>query len=292
MKMKSFLAEAVAISVLLGFARAEMPRVFVSAKGNDRQEGSSTLPKRTFAQAVVAVDPGGEVVVLDSGAYGPVTINKSVSIIAPSGVYAGVRGQVGVQVQAAAANVVLRGLTVEGGGNSSTGISASNSGYLHIEDCVINDFNEGIVFGGRGRLFVKDSALRGNRFSSIHLLTGRASIEHTRLEAGGHGLIAALAGALVTHSTIAGNTGTGVLVLDGSAVTMESCEVTDSQQDGVSVSGVNSASVLRLSNCTVTDNIGVGVAVGQGGILQTRGNNTVAGNSADFTGASAPLPTM
>ena len=35
-------------------------------------------------------DSGGEIVVLSSGGYGPVLINKSVSIIAPEGIYAGI----------------------------------------------------------------------------------------------------------------------------------------------------------------------------------------------------------
>ena len=51
---------------------------------------SLTAPCRGFAAALVQTNPGGEIVVLDSAGYGPVTITKAVSIVVPPGIYAGV----------------------------------------------------------------------------------------------------------------------------------------------------------------------------------------------------------
>jgi hypothetical protein len=59
----------------------------------------------------------GEIVVLDSGGYGRVTIDKSVSIVAPPGIYAGISvfaGQDGVTIFTPGITVVLRGLTING----------------------------------------------------------------------------------------------------------------------------------------------------------------------------------
>ena len=65
-------------------------RTFVASVGSDAGPCSITAPCRGFAAAVTKTSAGGEVIVLDSAGYGAVTITKSVSIIAPPGVYAGI----------------------------------------------------------------------------------------------------------------------------------------------------------------------------------------------------------
>jgi len=45
---------------------------------------------RGFARAITQTNAGGKVIVLDSARYGPVTITKSISLIAPAGIYAGI----------------------------------------------------------------------------------------------------------------------------------------------------------------------------------------------------------
>ncbi len=65
-------------------------RTFVSTAGFDTNDCSLTAPCRGFAKALTVTDVGGEIVVLDSGGYGAVAIGQPVSIIAPSGVYAGI----------------------------------------------------------------------------------------------------------------------------------------------------------------------------------------------------------
>ena len=72
------------------------------------------MPCRDFATALAATNPNGEIIVLDSGGYGAVTIGQSVSIIAPPGVYAGISvfgGGDGVTIAAGPADkVTFRGL--------------------------------------------------------------------------------------------------------------------------------------------------------------------------------------
>src|SRR5205823_723705 len=155
---------------------AAVPRVFVSGLGNDANPGSLTSPKRSFTSALTVTDAGGEIIVLDSAGYGPVTINKSVSIICPTGVYAGVTvtsagSASGITISAGANDVViLRGLTINNAGGFY-GIVGSTAGMVHVESCVISGFGvvggAGIAWNAAGQLFVKDTVCREN-FDGIY----------------------------------------------------------------------------------------------------------------------------
>ena len=82
------LAAAVAIGSSTAAATAQ--RTFVASTGSDVDPCSVTQPCRGFARAMTQTAADGEIVVLDSAGYGPVTITQGVSIIAPAGIYAGV----------------------------------------------------------------------------------------------------------------------------------------------------------------------------------------------------------
>ena len=76
----------------LAFASASLAaqRTFVASTGLDANPCSIGAPCRSFGAAISHTDSDGEIIVLDSAGYGPVTIIQSVSIIAPPGVYAGI----------------------------------------------------------------------------------------------------------------------------------------------------------------------------------------------------------
>src|SRR5437870_4801509 len=124
-------------------AAALAQRTFVSAAtGNDANPCTRTAPCRNFAAAIAQTASGGEVVVLDSGGYGTVTINQAVSLVAPPGVYAGISvfSGTGIAVAAGAGDVVtLRGLTLNGLGGSD-GIDFSSGAELYVQDCVFKSF--------------------------------------------------------------------------------------------------------------------------------------------------------
>ncbi len=65
---------------------ATVPRTFVASTGNHSNPCSLNQPCRSFTAAIAHTNAGGEVIVQDSAGYGPVTIPKSVSIIAPNGI--------------------------------------------------------------------------------------------------------------------------------------------------------------------------------------------------------------
>jgi len=154
---------------LLRGRNAQAQRACVSAKqgATDNAACSRSQPCRTFNAAVAAVTPGGEVVVLSSGGYAPVTITKAVQIVAPAGVHASISQTSGnaVTVAAGVSDVVtLRGLTLNGSGG--IGVNFDTGAALHVSNTVATDNvigfgqNNGAVFESYG-----NNRVRGNNAS-------------------------------------------------------------------------------------------------------------------------------
>ncbi len=76
--------------VLVLNIRPPVQRTWVSSYGSDANDCSLGTPCRSFAVAIATTTVGGEVAVVDSAAYGPVSITKPVSIVASAGIYAGI----------------------------------------------------------------------------------------------------------------------------------------------------------------------------------------------------------
>ena len=76
-----------AAASIFGTALAASQRTFVASTGLDTNACSISAPCRSFGAAIAKTGSSGEVIVLDSAAYGPVTIDKSISLIAPAGIY-------------------------------------------------------------------------------------------------------------------------------------------------------------------------------------------------------------
>src|ERR1700733_9511085 len=124
--MKRFVVPFAALAVTLVAslpAHAQLTRTFVSSSGVDTNPCTIAAPCATFGQAYSLVAPNGIVAALDPGKYGPLTINGPVtidgngwaSITAPANGY-------GITIQAGSSdNIILRGITVDGGGGSAIG---------------------------------------------------------------------------------------------------------------------------------------------------------------------------
>ena len=127
-----FLASLLLLCVLPAQAAQ---RTFVSTAGSDANTASScasTTPCRGFGAALTVTDAGGEIIALSSGGYGPVTITKSVSLISPEGVYAGISvfSGAGITIATAGVNVILRGLSVNSMGSSTRGVHMTDGAKL------------------------------------------------------------------------------------------------------------------------------------------------------------------
>src|SRR5882757_5645554 len=80
---KSFGAAIAVASALFAFsapAHAQATRTWVSGVGNDADPCSRTAPCKTFAGAISKTAINGIINCIDSGAYGALTITKSVTI--------------------------------------------------------------------------------------------------------------------------------------------------------------------------------------------------------------------
>jgi hypothetical protein len=285
-------------------AQAQLQRTFVSGLGSDGNPCTRIAPCRTFAQAVSQTSDGGEVIVLDSAGYGPVTIFQiSISLTAPAGVYA---GSPGVVIQGMPSKlVILRGLTVTrgSGGPGDIGISfAGPGGTLHVENCVVTGFGQdidgaGLRFG-TGNLVVRDSAMKENANGILMVGSASASaiISHVNLESnlinglyvsGGFGSSATVATIRDSTATLNGDTGFRADSQGPQPVELniENCTASNNTLNGVLThSASGGVSTIRISNSIVTDN-GTGLRVTQSiAVLLSRGNNTVEGNKTNTSG--------
>src|SRR5262249_30693488 len=147
------------VAVLIGIclhvvpAQAQLSRTFVSAAiGNDANNCDRPTPCRTFQGAHNKTTTNGEILVLDPGGYGSVTLTKSISIVNDGVGEASILVSglsTGITVNAGDADYInLRGLTVQGIGFGGGFGLVFNEGFaLTITNCVFrNHTDDGIVF--------------------------------------------------------------------------------------------------------------------------------------------------
>ena len=296
-KISNRLSIAMTIVAIVLFASSvsrAANRTWVALSGDDSNPCSNAKPCKTFTGALAKTSAGGEIVVKESGNFGAVTIDKSITIDA-GGKYAGIQagsGNNAVTIQAGNTDViVLRGLTIKGLGVGVIGIDAAASnfgGILHVENCAISDFTFAGIGAGAGMLFVQDTVI-SECDVAINMHDGRALIEHTRLENNGAG-ISMVQGAQVTvrRTVASGNQGPGFSNFWGT-LNLENC-VASNNGVGVSANGNNpsKATIVVISNSVVTNNqLGLWQAIS--GVIYSRGNNTVTGNNTDINGTITPL---
>src|SRR5580704_10448156 len=295
---------------------AQNGRTFVSGTGLDTNPCSLTAPCRTFTQAISQTNAGGEVVVLTSAGYGPFSINKAIAVEAPLGVYAGitVTSGDGIDINVGSLDsVILRGLTITNQGSGGNGIVFNSGGTLQVESCIANGFSSvngaggagssGIEITGSGNIIVKDTVARGNYNGIFVNLTTAASVtlamDQLHLDGNLIGLAVeantsgAVVKAAIRNSSASGNTedvGMFAGAVEGVAsLEVESCLVTGNDT-GVSAQGLlDGTGTLTISNCTRVNNATNGFDVGLGGVILSRGNNTITGNGSN-NGTPTPLP--
>ena len=306
---------ALSCAVVVAPAHA-VQRTHVSAAfGSDSNTATNctaTAPCRFFQAAMTVTDVNGEVIVLDSGGYGGVTITQSVALIAPTGVYAGISvfpGVAGVIIVTPGINVTLRGLTINSQGGSY-GVYTSVAGSLSIINCEIsnfsNNFDTAVFVSNNAKLRIVDSVIRDS-FYGIHIAEGaKATISKVSvLGSSSIGIYASSSTAAVTttiavsDSTLADNlVGVYVFSLAANALARGSVirtTVTGGNY-GIYSQGSNLASsvaLITLSESMVTGSAVFGlVQAGPSAILRSLGNNTVDQNNINTSGTISPLPTL
>lgn len=286
-------------------------RTFVSPNGVDTNPCTLQQPCRNFAAAMTAVAAGGEVVALSSGGYGAVTINQSVSLIAPEGVHAAIAPTVDDAVTVAALDtdrVVIRNLYLNSQGGAF-GIQVDSVVLLVVERTVVSGFlDAGIRFNPttlNAHLLVTDTTVRecGDDGIVIAGTSTRAAIESVRAQRNGASGIASFVPTTIRRSEASGNGTQGFYALVDSMVAIEDSIATGNGQAGFSADGMMSisrcastfnqngvlaliaAGVAYVSDSTIVGN-SEGIRIQAGGSAFSRGNNTLQNNGTDGTFSS------
>ena len=297
--LRAAFAVASSLSVFCVAAPAHAAqRTFVSTGGSDANACSLVAPCRGFAKAITVTDPGGEVVVLDSGGYGSVAVIKNVTIFAPAGVYAGISvfaATDGITVTAPAAKVVLRGLTINGqGGNNGIRVQA---GEVHVESTVISNMGQaGIRIEGGSSVRISGTVSRSN-VDGLRIVPAAGAIsvlirdsEFSNNTTAGIGVTPSAGGATaqvtVERSSITKGNGAGVVAAPGasaaaSVVVMQSVA---SENIGAGISSSGGTATVFVRESAITRN-GIGLAQSASGLLNACGANLLVANSTPQSGA-------
>jgi Right handed beta helix region len=268
-------------------AQAANARSFVSSTGNDSNNCALATPCRTFVGAFAKTNPSGEIDVLDTAGYGPLTITHAISIVndgSVASVLVPLAG-IGITINAGTTDAVsLRGLTIEGAGVGTDGIQFNTGQSLTIENCVIRHAtSDGIDFlpNASSKLLISNSLVADNTsgegifvspsgsgivtavFNHVESNNNRDGINVTG--ASSTGTVTATA----SESVVAGNSSIGFLAqsTSGAAPTTLTLFHSVATNNGAGIQAVN-------TNATLT-------AAG-GGVVKSYGDNYFDNNGANM----------
>lgn len=304
---------AIAVSTLcttayIDTASAQATRTWVSGVGDDVNPCSRTAPCKTFAGAISKTAAGGEINCLDPGGFGALTITKSITIDC-TGTFGSVlaSSSTGMILNGASIDVVLRGLSINGGTPALPGLNGIRflqGASLIVEDCIISNFKAGST-NGHGILVNNTSTTveltvtntviinngTGTTGAGIQIaptVTGGAKVVIDNVQAHNNivniradssatsgpievSISNTVASQAPFHGFVAiAGTGPVKMMLDGTVA---------SSNAGEGVRVVGAGATIRMGRSTVTNN-GIGLQTA-GGTLQSYGTNQVTGNLND-----------
>jgi hypothetical protein len=244
-------------------------RTFVASYGADTNACSLAAPCRGFQAAINAVATGGEVVVLDTAGYGAMEIHKSVSIVVPPGVHAGLSPSTGIPLPGYPGQfgvvfidiqdtdvVVLRGLNINQQGTVTGGIEwiSVHGGTVQVENAVVNGFSKEAIYvqAPASTLIVKDSVLRNSGVGLYGAVTG-----------GGRGFIQA-GGIFADHVRIENMT-TAVRALTEVGMVLSNSEITSNTLAFDMQANGTYSSTVRIDRCSIIRNGTIFTLFGAGG---------------------------
>ena len=302
-KWLGLLGLALAVCLPIAPAQAQATRTWVSGVGDDANPCSRTAPCKTFAGAISKTATAGEINVLDPGGFGAVTITKSITI-SSEGFEAGVlvSGTNGIVVSGAGVVVVLRGLDIMGIGTGLVGINFLNGSALHIEKCVIRQFNAGAAFGvsftptTSASLYIEDTIISENGINSSGVgggvsvqpgAGGSANVEFTRIvvdnNTNGIRAIGSSGNGIkmtIRDSTLSGSTFTAVAAVSPAASSVIITDSTVANSGGNAFNAVGAGAVINIGSSNISGNNAV-FANSSGGLVQSYGNNAIDGNATN-----------
>jgi serine protease AprX len=227
-------------------------RSFVSSSGSDANNCSVTANCRTLARALAVTNPGGEIVVVNSGTYAPATIAQPVTISA-IGVTASITATSGNALTIdTTGKVTINGLGLHGQGTGNDGVQVQQVGLLRLYNVTAESFsNDGIEFDAAGMLAVYNSRLTDNQYG-LAVLNGTAGafVHNTAFDHNSVAGVYAPFGVAAVSDSSAHYNGAGFESAGGTLVIGRSRAVLNST--GLAASGVTA--VLRFSACAAALN--------------------------------------
>lgn len=270
-------------------AQAQATRTWVSGVGDDVNPCSRTAPCKTFAGAISKTAANGEICVIDPGAYGAVTITKSITING-YGHIAGVLatlGTNGIVINAGASDkVVLKNITILGGGTGADGIRFLAGNQLTVENVQISNFTgDGIeaALTSGGRLFVKDVNITACAGSGIKISTAAGvsttSLDDVRIQnvVNGVEIGAGSNFVMIQRSSIVSNTSNGILAATSPAVISVENSTIAFNNNGVNANVTGTT--IRISGNGIYNNT-TGVRFVPGAVIESDGSNKIGGNGS------------
>jgi len=306
-------------------AQALNAKSWVSNVGSDLNDCSLAHPCATFQGALLQTAAGGDIGVLTPSDYGGssgsrLNIHQSLAVTNDGAGEATifVAGG-GVIVDAGVGDVVsLRGLVIDGQGGGFEGIALEQASALHVQNCVIRNFQNpssgfGIIVNltsGHSQLFVSDSIILNNGTiagtggilveprggASANAVLNRVRVENNVVGIVVDGSLATGGGnhVVIRDSVFSGNAADGIFArtVAGQAPAFIVVERTMSARNaGSGIRADGPGATVLMGGSTLTRN-GAGVTTLNGGQLISYGdndNNNNVGPEGSATGMFAPF---
>lgn len=302
----SILAVATFLVVATSSANAQASRTWVSGVGDDANPCSRTAPCKTWAGAISKTAPCGEIDALDPGGFGAVTITKSITLDG-TGTMASILASLttGIIINAGTNDVVtIRGISINGFCNGIHGINILSAKTVNVEDCVIFRFNTGNGITSTDangvNLNVRNTVIRDNTLDGINTTSSGGNINVTldrvSLIGNGNGLHARSGTRVTARSSVFSNNTTNGIFADAAGGALVNVFVWDSHismNGGSGVRAGNAGNVgtsgVTINQNTIDRNVGNGVLISTGGVVNTFTNNSILGNGTDGCAGCLPV---
>jgi hypothetical protein len=296
------IAAALALAAMLPTlpAQAQNSRSFVSSTGLDTNNCSLTAPCRSFVGAYAKTNAAGEIDVLNTAGYGPLTITGAISIVNDGGTASVLipSGGTGFTINAGVNDAVsVRGVTFEGAGVGQHGIVFNTGQSLTAKNCVIRHVTaSGITFSpnASSSLLVSDTLVADNSVDGIVLAptgsgTVTAVINRVEVNNNASGIGFAFFGTSSSGSIIASvsesitsNNGTGVVGGSSPGLAVPKVTLFHSVVANNSAVGIAAGfATVTVAQSAVTGNVVSGWSIGTSGVIQTYQDNYFNDNGAN-----------
>ena len=283
-------------------ASAQAARTWVSnwinpytlAEPSDSNPCSRTAPCKTFAGAIAKTAIGGEISVLDPGSYGPVTIDKSITINGTSGAGYGSIVHASAGTSAIVINmpsndpyksVRLNWLDINGVSTAEHGIRILDNQTVDVSVVIENTNIDGLAGSGisdersaGGKLTVSNTVVRHTQKSGIKIAAGgktkiQATLSNVRVHNAAQAGLTVNGGAKATvRNSVFSGSAFGIDVEQAnSEVSVDGSTISHNATGFFTTGGA----VLRLSNSSVAFNDSVA-----SGTVQSFTNNRFIANGA------------